>query len=102
MSEDFFNKYGLNIQEGQVEVGKVYPLYGIITSILDESFENFTVEVNSSIILRCNIDNEENVEVIKSRAFEPGIFVTEITGLEPVRGHCKTIVFGRKQETEMV
>jgi hypothetical protein len=102
MSEDFFSKYGLNVQEEDVEIGKVYPIYGVITSILDETFENFTVEINSSIILGCNIDNPENIEVIKSRAFEPGIFVTEITGLEPVRGHCKTIVFGRKQETEMV
>lgn len=99
---ELFDKFGLQVQEGQVEVGRIYPLYGMITKIIDETFENFTIEINHGIVLNCFIKEKDSVDKIKERAFEPGIFITEITGLEPVSGKCNTIVFGRKQNIELV
>lgn len=100
-SDDFFEKYNLKPQPGEVEIGKVYPLYGIIMDILDDSFENFTIEITGGVRLRCSLKDQEAINKIKERAFEPGIFVAEITDTEPVRGHCTTIVFGRKQHGEV-
>lgn len=103
MAEDtFFDKFGLQVGEGDVEIGKTYPLYGAITKILDESFENFTIQINHGIVLRCAVDKQEFISKIKERAFEPGIFVTTITDLKPVTGDCATIVFGRKRQEELM
>jgi hypothetical protein len=98
---DFFDKYNLTVEVGDVEVGRVYPLYGMITKILDDSFDNFTIEIGGGISLRCALKDQDSIELIKERAFEPGIFVTEITNIEPVEGHCTTIVFGKKQHKEI-
>jgi hypothetical protein len=93
--DDFFKKYGLTVQPGEVQIGRVYPLYGAITEILDERLETFTIEINHGLILRCSIQDQDSIEKIKKRAFEPAIFVTEITSVEPVEGECTTIVFGK-------
>lgn len=94
---DFFRKHNLTVQTGDVEIGHVYPLYGMVTKIIDETFENFTIQLNWDTTLRCTLKDPGSVETIKSRAFEPGIFVSEITSVKPLSGNCTTIVFGRKQ-----
>lgn len=100
MSEnDLFDKFGLTVEAAEVEVGKMYPLYGYITQILNPDPQTFTIEINGGIILRCWIQDEESAEKLKERAFEPAIFVTTVTGLDPVKGDCTTIVFGKKQDT---
>lgn len=100
--DDLLQKYNLRIEPSEIQIGKTYPLYGMVTKIIDESLENFTIELNYQITLKCFVKNAQSVDTIKERAFEPGIFVTEITSVEPVAGNCGTIVFGRKQHDEMV
>lgn len=100
--DDLLQKYNLKLEPSQVEIGKTYPLYGMITNIINETFEDFTIEVNYQIILKCFVKDANSVNIIKERAFEPGIFVTEITSTEPVSGNCGTIVFGKKHHNEMV
>jgi hypothetical protein len=99
--DDFFNKFGLTVEASEVEIGKIYPLYGMITQILNPSMENFTIEINSGLVLKCSINDEDSVEKIKERAFEPAIFVTQITSVNPVAGDCTTIIFGKRQHSQL-
>ena len=34
---NFFEKFGLEVATGEVEVGQTYPIYGMITKVLDET-----------------------------------------------------------------
>jgi hypothetical protein len=99
--DDFLGKYNITVEPGEVEVGKTYPLYGIVTNIIDDTFENYTIEINHSITLRCFLKSEESSDIIKERAFEPGIFITKITNSNPVEGECETIVFGKKSKDHL-
>ena len=107
---DLFEKYGLEVAEGAVEVGKVYPVYGMITKFIKED-ENEDVEVevnfNMRVIMNFHGDLPEKLALLKERSFEPGIFITEVVskGDEDdygVVGRCTTVVFGRKQTENMV
>jgi hypothetical protein len=98
---DFFEKYGLTIQAEDVKVGSSYPLYGAITQILDQRLDTFTIEINGGLVLRCSIQDQESIDKIMERAFEPAIFVAEITSVDPVEGDCTTIIFGKRQSSEM-
>lgn len=97
---DFFQKYGLTVEAADVEIGKFYPLYGAITQILDPRLESFTIEINGGLVLRCSIQDQDAIETIKQRAFEPAIFLAEITNTEPVEGDCSTIIFGKRQSAQ--
>ena len=110
--KDFFEKFGLEVSKGQVEVGQTYPVYGAITNFLKEDPESdIVVEVNFYMKLILSLpteDREEKVALLKERAFETGIFVTEVLDNDlddekhSVLGRCSTIVFGRKQTTGTV
>lgn len=99
--DNFFEKFGCEVKEAEVEVGQSYPIYGMITKIIDDTLDNFTIEVNSYIQLKCQLNNVESIEKIKERSFEAGIFVTTVTSLGPIRGDCTTIIFGKKQAIEV-
>jgi len=58
------------------EVGKIYPLYGMITEILCE--DPFIAMINNQIKGKFLITDPEKIEFIKGRALEPGIFISEI------------------------
>lgn len=95
---NFFEKFGLEVSTGEVEVGGTYPIYGMITKLLDETPGSVQVELNFSIVANMAIPDEEKVELLKQRAFEPGIFVSTVTRKEEgIEVDCSTVVFGKKQ-----
>jgi hypothetical protein len=47
--ENFFEKFGLEVTTGDVEVGETYPIYGMITKVLSETPGSVIVEINFSI-----------------------------------------------------
>ena len=102
---DFFEKHGLEVQGTEVEVGQTYPIYGMITAFISEDLENeVIVEVNQNLNIKVMISEEDKLNILKERSFEPGIFVTEITENEkglPIKGLCKTVVFGKKKYIEV-
>lgn len=100
MNDNFFEKYGLEVQaSSELEVGKSYPIYGMITKIIDDTPGSVMVELNFSIKCEMEISEPEKIELLKSRAFEPGIFVSEVKDLtDGVLIYCKTVVYGKKQE----
>lgn len=96
---NFFDKFGLEVTSGEVEVGGTYPIYGMITKILDDTPGSVTVEINFSIQARMAIPDKQKVELLKERAFEPGIFVSTVRSkTEGITVDCSTVVFGRKQQ----
>lgn len=96
---NFFEKFGCEVQFGDVEVGTTYPLYGMITKIIDDTPGNVVVEINFSIKATMTIPDASKVELLKERAFEPGIFVSTVTSKNPsIEVDCSTVVFGKRQE----
>ena len=97
--QNFFEKFGLEVATGEVEIGQTYPIYGMITKLLDDTPGNVIVEINFSITANMAIPDSDKIELLKQRAFEPGIFVSTITSKdEGIKVDCSTVVFGRKQE----
>ena len=96
---NFFEKFGLEVTSGEVEIGQTYPIYGMITKILDETPGSVLVEINFSIKAHMSIPEQAKVDLLKERSFEPGIFVSTVkskdSGLEV---DCSTVVFGKRQQ----
>lgn len=115
MSEDndFFEKNGLEVAYDTVEVGKTYPVYGMITDILDSALINTSpvkCVINFNMLVEMNGITKESFATIKDRALEPGIFITTIEKYNKdadnkvtyqYEGACSTVVFGKKQLTEV-
>jgi len=98
-TEDLFNKLGLSVQYGRVEVGQTYPIYGMITEFLCEDLGAVVVMVNHNIEVFMGIDDLDKVNVLKNRSFDPGIFICVIDQAEPVvKGTCTTVVFGKNDK----
>src|SRR5690606_17534003 len=94
--ENFFERFGLEVQHGNVEIGKTYPVYGMITKIIQEDPDDFIVEINFNIEARMQIGDADKVQLVKERAFEPGIFVSTVIANDPkIIVDCTTVVFGR-------
>lgn len=99
---NLFNSLGLSVEYGNVEVGQTYPIYGMITKFLCDVPGEVVVQINENIELSLVVDDHEKISLLKDRALEPGIFVSTIDEIgETIRGHCSTIVFGKKQDTLM-
>lgn len=96
---NFFEKFGLEVSSGEVEVGQTYPIYGMITKLLNDNPGEIMVEINFSIQAKMSIPDETKIELLKQRAFEPGIFVSTVVSKEPqVVVDCSTVVFGKKAQ----
>ena len=96
---DFFEEFGLEVVDGAVEIGGVYPLFAMITKIVDETPGAVVVELNFHIRASISVDTIERVNVLKERMFESGIFVSKVVSKEPaVEVACQTIIFGKKQQ----
>lgn len=100
MSEDsLFEKLGLEVGAGKVEVGSTYPLFGCITQIIEEEDSNPVCVLNESIKLHMK-PGQELLDTVKDRLFESGIFISEITHVsdEEIVANCLTVIYGRKQK----
>jgi hypothetical protein len=95
---NFFEKFGLEVASGEVEVGSTYPIYGMITELVDTTPGKVVVTINFSIKANMAIPDQEKIELLKERAFEPGIFVSTVISKEGgIEVDCSTVVFGRRQ-----
>lgn len=98
LEPDLFEQLGLEVAPGDVEVGNTYPIFGMITKLLDETPGHVVAEINHSIIANMNVSEGSRVEILKERAFESGIFVSTVVSKEPqIEVDCQVVIFGRKQ-----
>jgi hypothetical protein len=96
-SQNFFEQHGLEVTSGEVEIGKTYPIYGMITNIISDEPGRVLVEINFHIQASMAIPEADKVSLIKERAFEPGIFVSTILEKEGIlKVRCSTVVFGKR------
>ena len=97
-SQNLFDKLGLEVTLGDVEVGSTYPIYGMVTKIIDETPGSVLVELNYAIRAHMSIPDAKKIELLKERAFEPGIFVSTVKSKdEGITVDCHTVVFGKRQ-----
>lgn len=97
-TSNFFEKYGLEVMQGSIEVGKTYPIFGMITKIDKEGPGDVVVEINFNIKATMNISDEKRLGLLRERAFESGIFVSTVTKMEPsIEVDCQKVIFGKKQ-----
>jgi hypothetical protein len=95
---DLFDALGLEVQHGDVEVGGTYPIFGMITRVVSEEPGDVVVELNFKILARLGIKESSQIETLKERVFESGIFVSKIIHKEPsLEVACRTVIFGKKQ-----
>lgn len=96
--QNFFEKFGLEVANGEVEIGGTYPIYGMITKFLDESPGQVVVEINYSIRANMAIPDNDKIELLRTRSFEPGIFISTVKSKDDgIVVDCSTVVFGRRQ-----
>lgn len=99
-NENFLSKYGLSVEPGSVKIGETYPIYGMITNIINDQPGEVLVEINFTIKAYLNLTSKEKVELIKRRSFDPAIFVSTIIDMESGNTviDCHTVVFGKKAD----
>jgi hypothetical protein len=55
--------------------------------------------LNFNIEAKMTIPDQAKIELLKERAFEPGIFVSTVVTKEPgVKVDCSTVVFGKRAQ----
>ncbi|MGI6681489.1 MAG: hypothetical protein ACOX3T_08455 [Bdellovibrionota bacterium] len=98
-----FSEDNIEIENQEVEVGGTYPIYGMITKFLDQKDDCLEVEINFSIKAQMVVPDSDNVEILKKRSFEPGIFISEVLSKEQsgIQVKCNTVVFGKQEEHEI-
>ena len=104
-STDFLNSNSLEVTSGEVEVGKTYPMYGMITEFIQEGPGEVIVQLNFSITAHLFVPTIEHFATLKERAFEPGIFISTVKEMADdgkIVVDCQTVVFGKKQGGEML
>jgi hypothetical protein len=96
--EAFFEEHGLAVANGPALVGNTYPIFGMITSVLDLGEGEVEVVINKNIIAKMHITDEDKLDVLRKKAFETGIFVSKVLSIEPkIEVECQTVIFGRDQ-----
>lgn len=97
---DLFAELGIAVEEGKIEVGKVYPIFGMITGIEEAEADGkrIIVEINNNITARMSLKSQDRLNLLKEKAFETGIFVAKVLQIEPrVEVDCQAVIFGRTQ-----
>jgi hypothetical protein len=97
------NQLPISISQTETpELGKKYPLFGMITKFLNDELGSVIVEVNNNITCNMVIHSQEHLNTLKKRCFEPAIFVSVVTNIEPTLVvDCVTVIFGRQQNKEI-
>ncbi len=96
--KDFFQEFGLEVAPGEIALGGTYPLFGMITKIIDDKPGQIVCELNFGILANLYVSDDKVRETVKERIFESGIFVSTVTRKEPqVEVNCQTVVFGKRQ-----
>lgn len=98
--KNLFDELGLDVKFAEVSLGEVYPIYGTITKFVDDTPGNIIVMINDHIEARMNVVEEDKIDLLKNRCFDPGIFVCTITQTTPsISAECSTVVFGKNNNT---
>ena len=88
----------LKISPQEVQVGGVYPVYGMITDIkVSPEHGKVTIELNKHIYIELKMQSQEKIDMLKERLLECAIFISKVQSLDPVLLECQAVIFGKKQ-----
>lgn len=93
---------GFKIDEIKPEIGKTYPIFGILNDVEIEDGKIQAI-VNTNIRADLIITDENQLRTLMSRIFDTGIFFVEIKQITEdgfIEGFCSTIIFGKRQVCE--
>lgn len=94
--KNLFEDLGLTVELGEVEVGQIYPVYGVITEFISDEPGNLVVKINNNIEATMNVADLDKIGILKNRTFDPGIFVCTITKVDgTIYAECSTVIFGK-------
>lgn len=98
--KNLFDDLGLSLEFGDVEVGQVYPIFGVITKFISTEPGNIIVTINDNIEALMNVEDPEKIETLKNRCFDSGIFVCYVKEVgTPIKVECSTVIFGKNNNT---
>lgn len=96
--EEDNNDEGIKVVSAQVSVGGVYPIFGMITEMISDDPEHIIARINNNIKAHIITSERKNIDVLKQKAFETGVFVVKVTSVEPeIEVECKAVIFGKSQ-----
>jgi len=96
--KNFFEEFGLEVAQGDIQIGSTYPIFGMITNVINDTPGEVLVEINFNIQARMKITDAVRIDMLKERAFESGIFVSTIVAKKPaIEVECQTVIYGRRQ-----
>lgn len=88
------------VVEATPEINQTYPLYGMITRIIEDTPDSLVVELNHTIHARLYIKDGDTRELLRRRAFEPAIFLSTVISNHPhLMVDCTRIIFGKSPDT---
>lgn len=87
------------VRNDDAVVGNIYPIYGMITGIVEEGEDYIIIEINQKIRARITNSEVQKLEQIKYKIFEAGIFVSSLVSKEPLEVECKVVIFGKQKKT---
>ena len=88
----------LKVTSQEVQVGSVYPVYGMITNVtVSQEPGTVVVELNRQMQIELKMKDDEKINLLKERMLECAIFVSKVQSIDPILLECKTVIFGKKQ-----
>lgn len=96
---NWFKSAGMKISPSSVVIGNTYPIFGMITRLINDKPGEVVCEINHNIHAKMTISDQDKVELLKKRAFESGIFISKVSQKEPqLIVDCQTVIFGKPQD----
>lgn len=79
----------------ELRVGDIHSFYGVIVAM--EGEKNLSLSIGNNLRMTAIVE-PNNMEIIRQRMFDPGIFICKIKEIcnGIVYGHCQTVVFGKQ------
>jgi hypothetical protein len=87
-----------SVARNEIKIGEVYPVYGAISDLVDYG-TCVCATIQPGVRCQMVFTGREQVDLIRSRMFDPGIFVCEIVDIDEyfnVFAKCQTVVFGKR------
>jgi len=101
--------YAVEADESCLDLDTPYPVYGMVTKILDSVTHDLEIVISNNILAHVNLPKDklaEQIEIIKRKAFEPGVFWINFTRISPdpenkypYEGVCSQILFNNSTES---
>lgn len=89
-----FNAYQTRMTNEALKIGQTYPIEGMITDVTLSKLGAIEIEINKHILARLWNSDKNDVEFLKAKAFEPGVFLSTVTAIEPrLELDCQAVFF---------